>query len=170
MGDFCLDGQLRCTRFRTVCPACGRMGVARWTHELNVAKCVGCGARFDPHLHTYRPVTGGMTEAERDEYYREMRRRLDHERWRDPEARARKQERDRVRYATEEFRAKHRERQRAYYYAHHEEEKAKRRVSGMTPEQRERKREHDRRYRESHRDAINYERNRRRLEAMRDDR
>lgn len=62
-----------CTRFRVVCPECGRVGVASWTHdETDVVRCRGCGARFAYRQHTYRPATAGMSEEERAERRREL--------------------------------------------------------------------------------------------------
>ena len=64
------DEIVRCTKFRVVCPACGRVGLASWTRTENQVKCRGCGEAFDWRGHAYRPVTGGMTEDERREHAR----------------------------------------------------------------------------------------------------
>ena len=76
-----LDELLRRTRFRVVCPECGAVATARWTLDTGVVACRTCGARFAYRGHTYRPVTGGMTEEERAEYFRDSKRASDRRRW-----------------------------------------------------------------------------------------
>lgn len=172
MGEWCLDGQLRCTRFRAECPECGRVGVAMWTFDLNVARCLGCGARFDPYKHAYRPVTGGMTDEEREAYLREQQRECARRRYADPDVRARKLLYMHDRCTTDEYRRMRRERYacRSQDERDRDHERRARRWASMTPEQRERKRERDRDYYREHREDILLARNRRNLEAMRDDR
>lgn len=97
----------RTTKFRTVCPVCGRVGLASWTREECTVRCRGCGARFDYRAHTFRPVTGGMDEAGRAAYYRDMQRAYD---------------------ATPKRRAAHRFAAARYYREHHDEVCAKRRA------------------------------------------
>lgn len=97
----------RVTKFRTVCPECGRVGLASWTREGGVVRCRGCGARFGYRAHTFRPVTGGMDEVGRAAYYRDMQRAYD---------------------ATPERRAAHRFIAARYYRDHRDEVCAKRRA------------------------------------------
>ena len=153
----------RHTRFRTVCPRCGHVGRARWSHELNVASCVACGSKFDPYRNAFRPVTGGMTDEERAEYYRESRRRLNRERRRDPDKMRHDRKMERLRHDSDEYRAMQRERSHAYYLEHRDEINARRRVGNLTHEELDRRRERDRRYYAEHRDAINFRRNKRKL-------
>ena len=102
-----LDEAVRSTTlFQCVCPECGRVGAVSWCREYNVVKCRGCGARFDYTSHTYRPVTGGMTDEERDAYYRERARAYD---------------------STPARLRAHRERARLYYRKHRAEVLAKKR-------------------------------------------
>lgn len=56
------------TKFRCVCPKCDRVSRMVWRHEENMVRCPHCREVFDYRSHTYRPVTGGMTEDERTEY------------------------------------------------------------------------------------------------------
>ena len=46
------------TRFKLVCPHCGRVGRATWTARFNVVSCPGCGLGFGVGGNTYRPVHG----------------------------------------------------------------------------------------------------------------
>lgn len=62
-----LDELLGRTRFRVVCPECGAVATAKWTLDCGVVRCRSCGSAFPYRDHTYRPVTGGMTDAEREE-------------------------------------------------------------------------------------------------------
>ena len=62
----------RKTRFRTVCPSCGRIGTAEWRTRTFEVRCPGCGAAYDYRGNTYRPVTGGMTEEERRRHTRDV--------------------------------------------------------------------------------------------------
>lgn len=103
------DALRRTTRFRVVCPECGRAGIASWTRQENVVSCRGCGHQFDYHGHTYRPLTGGMTEEERAEREREWRREYE----RTPERLRAHAERSRVYYR--EHREEIAERSRARY-------------------------------------------------------
>lgn len=65
------DGHRR-TRFRTVCPSCGRVGTAEWRARAFEVRCPGCGGAYDYRGHTYRPVTGGMTDEERRRHRRDV--------------------------------------------------------------------------------------------------
>lgn len=62
-----LEELLGRTRFRVACPECGAVATARWALDCGVVRCRSCGAAFPYRDHTYRPVTGGMTDAEREE-------------------------------------------------------------------------------------------------------
>lgn len=126
------------TKFRVVCPECGRIGSAKWGRELNEVRCLGCGEAFDYRGHTYRPVTGHMTEEERIEYrkYREWQRWYDstparRQHNRENAARYYRAHRDEI---NEKARAKRREnadelraKARAYYHDHRDEICARRR-------------------------------------------
>lgn len=117
-----------CTRFRVVCPECGRVGVASWTHETDVVRCRGCGARFAYRQHTYRPATAGMSEEERAEYmrerdreYRKARREHVNEVARESYARHADERRARNRRHYREHRGEALAYSREYYLAHREE-------------------------------------------------
>lgn len=77
-----LDELLGRTRFRVACPECGEVATARWTLDCGVVRCRSCGAAFPYRDHTYRPVTGGMTDAEREERRLAVHRECDR-RWRE---------------------------------------------------------------------------------------
>lgn len=51
------------TRFKLVCPDCGRVGRAAWTPRYNVVKCPACGGAFKVDGNTYRPVYGTADAA-----------------------------------------------------------------------------------------------------------
>lgn len=66
-----LDYLMRLTMFNVRCPECGAHGKGRWVDRVHdLARCTRCGATFTAHDHTWRPVTGCMTEDERREYLR----------------------------------------------------------------------------------------------------
>lgn len=70
-----LDYLMQLTMFNVLCPECGAHGKGRWVDRTrDVARCTRCGATFTAHDHTWRPVTGCMTEDERREYLREQQR------------------------------------------------------------------------------------------------
>lgn len=91
-----LDHLMRLTRFRVVCPECGRVGPARWTPAFCRVRCAKCGVAFDYRGNTYRPVTGGMTDEERRERRRELVRESHRMTMADPVRAARHRERRRV--------------------------------------------------------------------------
>lgn len=123
------------TLFRTVCPACGRVGVANWAPGAFDVRCRGCGAGFDYRGHTYRPVTGNMTDEER----RERRRAQNRACYRRHAEKSREamligyynHHEARKRAMREAYHANREERlakQRAYYAAHRDELNAKKRA------------------------------------------
>lgn len=60
----------RLTACRTECPKCGHIGMATWTREEDVCRCRTCGTKFHFKANTYRPLTRGMTQADRTRFYR----------------------------------------------------------------------------------------------------
>lgn len=150
-----LDKMLASVRFRTVCPGCGHVGHARWTCDLNVAKCGACGERFDPYEHTFRPVTGGMTEDERRARASRMSVERQRERYRsDPAYRADVLEKNRLYKRTDAAWEKRKRYDQRYRELHRDEIAARRAARMADPEYRELVREYNRAYYAEHREEI----------------
>ena len=125
---------IRTTKFQVVCPACARRGIADWTRTTNLVKCRGCGETFDYRDHTYRPVTGGMSDEERARYEKERERAYCAAHREERAAKSRRhyaENREKCLARHRRYYAEHREeigeRARAYYYAHKDEILAQRR-------------------------------------------
>ena len=119
---------IRTTKFSVVCPACGRRGLANWTRTPNQVKCRRCEASFDYREHTYRPVTGGMTDEERSRHEKERARAYDAAHREQRAAKSRRfyaKNREKCLAQRRAYIAAHREeinaKNRAYYHAHKEE-------------------------------------------------
>lgn len=132
------------TRCTVVCPACGHRGIASWTRKLNWVKCRDCGEKFNYLEHTYRPVTGGMTDEERRRHrlevgnaWRAAHREEVNAQARDRYRANREKEVARSHRYYEAHREEVNERSLAYYHAHKEECLAR-----------------QRRYREEHREEL----------------
>lgn len=134
------------TKFQVVCPECGHVGLARWTKVENIVICRRCKEEFDYRSNTYRPVTGGMTDEERAEYYR-----------------IKQKEHDQT-PARKEY---HRQNARRYYYANREKVAKKQHEYYLKNKEKKCARERKRYY--EHREEItakNRERYRERLAAL----
>ncbi len=110
--------------FKVVCPECGSIESARWVPGAFMVACRGCGHRFDYRGHTYRPVTGHMTEAERKEHYRYRER----QRAYDSTPARKEHNRMNARRYYREHKEERRAKSRAYREAHKDEINAKRRA------------------------------------------
>lgn len=161
----------RRTRFRTVCPSCGRVGTAVWMPEDFAVRCPGCGERYDYRRHTYRPVTGGMDEDGRRMHKSEVRRDYYRRNANREKARARERYAAWAKSATPEEREREAARVSAYRHASPERMQANRdRAAKWQREHREERREYERKWREAHREHIKVSAAKRRLAKRREKR
>lgn len=155
----------RKTRFRTVCPFCGRIGTAEWRTRTFEVRCPGCGGSYDYRGQTYRPVTGGMTEEERRAHKREVQGMWYRAHAEEQMAKARDRYAAWANSATPEEREREAARVREYGHSSPERMQANRdRAAKWYRENRERRREYMREYNRNHRFEKKLSRVRRELE------